>query len=420
MPWLRSTASAGAALVALAFLVPPPADADRRGTSRADVLKGTPAADRLLGRSGNDRLSGGAGNDHLAGGHGNDRLSGGRGNDRLLGGLGADVVAGGPGRDRVEAGPGNDRIDLRDGRRDLRVKCGRGRDRVRADARDVLASDCEKRRPVKPAPGPGGPGPGPTPGQTAGPGNAAVAVYQVRIQGLTFRHLGLNLPAPDADIVPIAAVDRTGYLVYLLGSQPGLNGPAEHELALFSSGPATTVFSAGTLQFAGNTLFFTVANLGNPSLYVNTPYPYDLATVQRSGSNLRLTTSPAQLRQFIPPFGHPPSYFHTRDTSFADVLKGSDSAIVELRFSGADDAIEGAFEVHGGHSPSTFPPSEYGRFGYRAAVSGTRISAPGGVPIYLPVPKPTIPRPPGCRIELKLEPNINTGLLEHRLLSVCT
>jgi hypothetical protein len=248
-----------------------------------------------------------------------------------------------------------------------------------------------------------------------------VAVYQIRIQGFTFQHYGLGIPAPDAEIVPIAGVDRTGYLVYLLGSQPGLNGPAEHELALFSTGPSTYIFSAGTLQFAGNTLFFTVANLGNPSLYVNTRYPYDLSTVQRSGSDVRLTTSQPQLRQFIPPFGQPPSYFHTRDTSFADVLKGTDTAIVELRFSGAEDAVvEGVFEMHGGHSPNTFPPSEWGRFGYRAGFTGTRISAPGGVPIYLPVPKPTIPRPPGCRIELKLVPNINTGLLEHQLLSVCT
>jgi hypothetical protein len=143
--------------------------------------------------------------------------------------------------------------------------------------------------------------------------------------------------------------------------------------------------------------------------------------VQRSGSDLQLTTSVRELRQFIPPFGRPHSYFHTRDTSFADVLKGADTGAVELRFSDADDAsVQGVFEIHGGHSADTFPPSEYGRFGYRAAFSGARVTAPGGVPIFLPVPKPSIPRPPGCRIELKLEPNINTGILEHRLLSVCT
>ena len=100
-----------------------------------------------------------------------------------------------------------------------------------------------------------------------------------------------------------------------------------------------------------------------------------------------------------------------------------DTAAVLLTFSGADDAaVEGRFEAHGGPSIQTpFPdPAELGRFGYRALFSGTRITAPGGAPIYLPVPKPTIPRPPGCRIELRLVPNINTGVLEHQLLSVCT
>jgi hypothetical protein len=298
---------------------------------------------------------------------------------------------------------------------------------VEADADDVVASDCEVRSgptPAAPAPGaapvPGAPAPG---GPAAGPGNAAVAVYAVRIQGFTFRHQGTAFPAPQNEITPIAGVDRTGYLVYLLGSQPGLNGPAEHELGLFSTGPATTIFSAGTLQFAGNTLFFTVANLGNPSLYVNAPYPYDLSTTQRSGNQVSLTASLQELRGFIPPTGRPPSYFHTRDESFHDVLKGIDTAAVLLTFSGTDDAaVEGRFEVHGGPSIQTpFPdPAEVGRFGYRALFSGTRISAPGGVPIYLPVPKPSIPRPPGCRIELKLVPNINTGVLEHQLLSVCT
>ena len=274
--------------------------------------------------------------------------------------------------------------------------------RACADARDVLAEQlCEKRRPVKPAPGPGGPGPAPTPGQTAGPGNAAVAVYQVRIQGLTFRDLGLNLPRRRqrrACRSPRWTGRAALWSTCLALSPASMGGPARARTGalLLGARPRPPSSPQARSSSPATRLFFTVANLGNPSLYVNTPYPYDLATVQRSGSNLRLTTSPAQLRQFIPPFGHPLFYFHTRDTSFADVLKGSDSAIVfELRFSAPTTPSRAPSRSTADTPPSTFPPSEYGRFGYRAAVSGTRISAPGGVGIYLPVPDPTIPRPPG-------------------------
>ena len=69
---------------------------------------------------------------------------------RLFGGSGADRISTGGSRSTVYGGAGNDRIDTtdspcREGRpcaRD-RVSCGSGRDKVTADRRDIVASDCE-------------------------------------------------------------------------------------------------------------------------------------------------------------------------------------------------------------------------------------------------------------------------------------
>ena len=75
--------------------------------------------------------------DDLVGGPGNDRLDGGAGNDTVEGDAGSDILTGGPGLDRLSGGAGRDTINAKDGRRDV-VDCGAGRDRVRADRRDVL------------------------------------------------------------------------------------------------------------------------------------------------------------------------------------------------------------------------------------------------------------------------------------------
>lgn len=88
-----------------------------RGTKENDVLKGTAGKDRILGYSGKDWLRGF------------------EGDDILDGGKGADIVSGGPGKDRIFA---------RDGVRD-RIYCGSGKDRVVADRRDRIQSDCETR-----------------------------------------------------------------------------------------------------------------------------------------------------------------------------------------------------------------------------------------------------------------------------------
>jgi hypothetical protein len=57
----------------------------------------------------------------------------------------ADRIGGTPRRDWICAGAGNDVIDVRRGGVDT-VRCGRGRDTVYADARDRIATDCERIR----------------------------------------------------------------------------------------------------------------------------------------------------------------------------------------------------------------------------------------------------------------------------------
>jgi RTX calcium-binding nonapeptide repeat (4 copies)/WD40-like Beta Propeller Repeat len=57
---------------------------------------------------------------------------------------GADRIHGTARRDTIYALEGNDRIDVRGGGRDF-VDCGLGRDVVRADRRDVIARNCERR-----------------------------------------------------------------------------------------------------------------------------------------------------------------------------------------------------------------------------------------------------------------------------------
>ncbi len=143
------------------------------GTNGPDTLKGTNGDDNLSGRDGNDtlfgfggsdNLLGGAGKDwvlggnerralggdkNLAGGAGNDSVWGGSGSDNVMGNRGNDLVVDGPDRefktDRVHAGAGNDVVGSLNlpAYKDI-VVCGGGYDRVLADARDVVAADCER------------------------------------------------------------------------------------------------------------------------------------------------------------------------------------------------------------------------------------------------------------------------------------
>ena len=152
------------------------------GTNGPDTLRGTNRDDNLLGRGGNDillslrgedNLLGGSGRDvvvggtapgagfggvdasasrgdkNLVGGSGNDSVWGGSGSDNVMGNRGNDLVVDGPDRefstDRVSAGAGNDVVGSLNlpAYKDI-VTCGGGYDRVLADARDVVAADCER------------------------------------------------------------------------------------------------------------------------------------------------------------------------------------------------------------------------------------------------------------------------------------
>ena len=114
-----------------------------------DLIHGGTGADQVDGGPGTDYIYGESGADRLHGGYGDDVLIGGGGNDTLWGDAGGDYLKGGLGVDRFLGGYGNDLIDSRDGLTE-HVYCGEGNDRVEADLRDIVSSDCEKvvRRPA--------------------------------------------------------------------------------------------------------------------------------------------------------------------------------------------------------------------------------------------------------------------------------
>jgi hypothetical protein len=106
----------------------------------------------VIGRGGNDRISarGGAGfagplswQTTISAGAGRDRIKGSFKRDLIGGGAGADRIAPGKGTDRIKSLGGADRLRLRDRERDF-ARCGPGKDRVRADRKDVLLG-CDTR-----------------------------------------------------------------------------------------------------------------------------------------------------------------------------------------------------------------------------------------------------------------------------------
>ena len=144
------------------------------GTNGPDTLRGTNGADTLIGKGGNDILFALAGKDNLLGGPGKDivvggterrplggdkNLAGGPGNDVVAGGLGSDNILGETGNDflldvdalndfstdKLSAGDGNDVVGVFNDPafKDI-VTCAGGVDRVFADKKDVVASDCER------------------------------------------------------------------------------------------------------------------------------------------------------------------------------------------------------------------------------------------------------------------------------------
>lgn len=113
------------------------------GSSHRDRIRGSVRDDIITGGRGADLIQAGAGVDSVDGGEGADLISGGAGADVLEGGPEADVLRGGPGIDFLFGDGGPDRLLTRDGRRD-RIYCGQGRDRVEADKKDLVHSDCER------------------------------------------------------------------------------------------------------------------------------------------------------------------------------------------------------------------------------------------------------------------------------------
>jgi hypothetical protein len=80
--------------------------------------------------------------EQVAGGSSSDTIIGSRARNRLEGGPGNDFIDGRGGADALSGGGGVDRIGSRDRSVD-QVECGADGDRVRADTRDRVASDCE-------------------------------------------------------------------------------------------------------------------------------------------------------------------------------------------------------------------------------------------------------------------------------------
>jgi Ca2+-binding RTX toxin-like protein len=130
---------------------------DLVGTSRSEALFGFAGKDELFARAGRDCVSGGSGKDELRGAAGNDLAKGGGGRDKIKGAAGKDELRGGAANDQLNGGPGKDLLKGGGGRDTLKsvdlradtVRCGNGRDRVRADARDKVAGNCEKVRIVR-------------------------------------------------------------------------------------------------------------------------------------------------------------------------------------------------------------------------------------------------------------------------------
>lgn len=91
-------------------------------------------------------LGAGGGPDVITTREGDDIVDGGPGDDRITTNGGADRVVGGTGRDDIDTGAGDDIVNALDGPTPTpgdTVACGPGFDRVTAEARDVVAADCE-------------------------------------------------------------------------------------------------------------------------------------------------------------------------------------------------------------------------------------------------------------------------------------
>lgn len=106
------------------------ADNTRLGSDGDDVLNAGALGDILDGFAGNDTLTGGDADDLLLGRAGNDTLDGGEGNDTLYGGDGNDSLIGGAGDNTLFAGDGDDTLEIINVADLDRIFAGSGRDRL--------------------------------------------------------------------------------------------------------------------------------------------------------------------------------------------------------------------------------------------------------------------------------------------------
>jgi hypothetical protein len=122
------------------------------GGSGADRMVGNGGSNSFDGARGRDVLRGGSGSDVLIGdeyerrpsrGQG-DAIFGGPGDDRLQGGRGDDRMDGGAGHDSFVTGEDHDRVQADDGALDA-ILCDTGRDRIRHDRADFIASNCGRQ-----------------------------------------------------------------------------------------------------------------------------------------------------------------------------------------------------------------------------------------------------------------------------------
>jgi hypothetical protein len=137
----------------------------------------------------------------------------------------------------------------------------------------------------------------------AGPGNAAVAVYEVTAQGVTFLDTDTtgSLPAKSGTVVE--SFTQHGYLVHLLTPFPGLNGPAQDEVGLFLGSLIGVGETAGTTQFGTNTMMFTAANAGDPTIFQQLPFPYDIGQATTQNNELLGLADLQSIEQVTPPGG---------------------------------------------------------------------------------------------------------------------
>lgn len=139
---VRATLDNATATDEVVFAGPPASPPPLLQGRCANVRNGTEGDDKLIGTRAGDKLNGFGGDDDLTGQGGEDCLDGGSGKDDLAGGAGDDRLVGASGKDELTGRSGEDRINAVDDQKD-RIQCGKDKDKVKADKKDDVSSNCE-------------------------------------------------------------------------------------------------------------------------------------------------------------------------------------------------------------------------------------------------------------------------------------